>query len=303
MQVNRFSGVLHLLILPPWLLAGSIAAAESMNASPPPGINIPVGIHDAAGQFAWDAVQKEVDAQSGDHEAKFFFNVTNISSSDAVIDHVTTSCHCTVAKLPSQPWVLKPHEDGRINGTVDIVGKSGTVFKTLTVFLADAKTKMVTGETKMLTVKVIIPNDPAMQRLRNQQMAMVDRERVLKDADCIHCHVDPTRGKTGKELFAAACGICHESEHRATMVPNLHALNHSTDRIYWKQWITTGKPGTLMPGFGAEVGGPLTPEQIDSLAEYLWETIPHDPQQRSASGDDVPAPQLNAGSAAVPVAR
>ena len=147
-----------------------------------------------------------------------------------------------------------------------------------------------------------MPENPEMQRVRNQQLAMTDREKVFKDPDCIHCHLDPTRGKTGKELFAAACGICHESDHRATMVPNLHALNHSTDKIYWKQWITTGKPGSLMPGFGSEVGGPLTPGQIDSLADYLWDTIPHDPQSPSGkTSSAVPGPVMS--QAPMPPAR
>jgi mono/diheme cytochrome c family protein len=218
---------------------------------------------------------KDMEAKPGQMSADFFFSATNISTSDVVIDHVQTSCGCTVAKLPSQPWVLKPQDNGKINVTVDLRGKPvGTLFKTVTVFFTNQTSKP-------LTVKVNIPDNPENARLRNQQRATADRQKVFKD-DCAHCHADPTRGKTGKELFAAACGICHEAEHRASMVPDLHAMNHSTDRIYWKQWISTGKVGSAMPGFSVEQGGPLSAEQIDSLVDYLDSTIPHNPPAATA---------------------
>lgn len=241
--------------------APAVPAVHAM-AAPPTG---PAPIDSTA----WDAVMKEQETKAGATSADFFFSVTNISSSNVVIDHVTTSCHCTVGKLPSQPWVLKPQEDGKINVSVDLRGKTGTFFKTVSVFFTN-------GPAKQLTVKVTIPDNPETIRARNMQLATVDRQAVFK-GDCASCHLEPTRGKTGKDLYVAACGVCHEAEKRATMVPNLHALNHSTDRIYWKQWIETGKDATLMPGWGAEKGGPLNEAQIDSLVEYLDKTIPHDP--------------------------
>ena len=81
----------------------------------------------------------------------------------------------------------------------------------------------------------------------------------------------------GQELFVAACGICHEAEHRASMVPDLHALPHETSRGFWYVWITFGKTNSLMPGFAESEGGPLTSEQIGTLVDYLSETIPSKP--------------------------
>ena len=81
---------------------------------------------------------KEQETKPGDTQARFFFSVTNISSSDAVIDlRHDFPCGCTVAKLPSQPWVLKPHEDGKINVSVNLMGKSGTIFKMVNVFFTN----------------------------------------------------------------------------------------------------------------------------------------------------------------------
>ena len=78
----------------------------------------------------------------------------------------------------------------------------------------------------------------------------------------------------GKALYVAVCGVCHEANPRATMVSDLHALNHPTNYEYWKQWITNGKPGTLMPAFAANQGGPLSEKQIVSLAKLLTKAIP-----------------------------
>jgi mono/diheme cytochrome c family protein len=109
------------------------------------------------------------------------------------------------------------------------------------------------------------------------QLAVLDRQQVFK-GQCASCHAAPTIGKTGQDLFVAACEICHDpkgpGESRAGMVPDLHALKHPTDYDFWKSIITIGKPGTLMPAFGSVAGGPLTDEQVESLARTLTVLIP-----------------------------
>ena len=47
--------------------------------------------------------------------------------------NVHPSCGCTTAQLPPLPWTLAPGTNGQINVTVNIAGKSGTLFKTLNV--------------------------------------------------------------------------------------------------------------------------------------------------------------------------
>jgi mono/diheme cytochrome c family protein len=287
MHPGRFASVLAVLVSSQGLLHSGLSKGETTNLPPPAQADIAPPVPPSAEQLAWDALIKEHAAKAGETEAKFFFSATNISASDAIIERVQTSCGCTIAEIPSQPWILKPHEDGKINVTVNFAGKSGTIFKSITVYFSS-------GDPKLLTIKLVLPENGQMQRLRNQQIAMMDRQKVFQDNACAHCHADPTRGKTGQELFAAACSICHESEHRATMVPDLHALNHPTDKTYWKQWITTGKPGSLMPGFGAELGGPLDSKQINSLVDYLWDSIPHGvPSPSGKPGSVVPGPVLN----------
>ena len=71
------------------------------------------------------------------------------------------------------------------------------------------------------------------------------------------------------------------------MVTDLKALKNPTDRDYWKKWVTSGKVGSLMPAFAKAEGGPLTDEQIDSLANFLVTKYPSHPTTTSttASGN------------------
>ena len=221
--------------------------------------------------LVWDALEKEITpkpASPGElmgGTVQFFFNVTNISDEEVVIERMAASCGCTTVKMPAEPWHIAPHEHGQVDVRLTYAGKSGIFYKTIDVISPTAPAK--------LGVKVNLPATPMMARQANQGLAARDRQAVFK-GDCASCHADKAKGKMGKELYVAACGICHEAVPRTTMVPNLHALRKVTDYDYWKTWISDGKTNSLMPAFAASAGGPLTDEQIDSLAKTLTLALP-----------------------------
>ena len=229
--------------------------------------------------MAFDKEQKEVSVTNGTTEAHFSFSLTNISSGDIVVNFVQTSCGCTVAKLPSQPWKLAPNEHGEISATMQLAGTppGGTKIKTLTVNTDKGS--------KALFVKATVLPEPVamteMDRTNNMKMALADRQAVFK-GNCVSCHVTPARDasgheKMGKDLYAAVCGVCHEAEHQASFVPNLRHLSEPTGPEFWRNWVTHGKPGTLMPAFALAEGGILSDAQIQSLVFYLTTTIPSHP--------------------------
>jgi len=228
----------------------------------------------------WDAEVKEVSVTNGTPHAEFTFSLTNVSSEEVVISGVRTSCGCTVAKLPEQPWKLGPGTNGEIHVTMNLANKFGLVTKTVTVSTDKG--------TKMLFVKSNIQPSPVNEmanRQINQKLALADRQAVFR-GDCARCHT-VTKDQFGKELadrelYASVCGVCHEAEHRATMVPDLHRLPHETSPEYWRTWITQGKEGTLMPAFSDKKGGILNDAQIESLVTYLSEVIPAKAQARLA---------------------
>jgi len=231
--------------------------------------------------LAWDTLVKEYTAKPGDTSAPFTFSVTNISTTNVTITGVRTSCGCTVAKIPATPWQLKPGDSGDIQVAMDLRGKFGVLTKSIFV---DSSQGLRT-----LTVISRLPNSLPMaanmrpqpgnlmnDRTRNQMLAQANRQAVFQ-GDCRKCHAEPAYGKTSEKLYTAVCGVCHESIHRATMVSDLHAPKVPRNRDFWKTWITHGKPGTLMPAFAITEGGPLTDQQIDSLAEFLDRTFPKGP--------------------------
>ena len=263
-KVARLRGVLRLrpaslrhvwLPLAVFSIAWSVPAAE-----PRPATN--------AHPLVWDAMERVVAAKPGDTEAKFQFHVTNRSAAPVEIAQIEVSCGCTVAELPATPWIIAAGGTGSFTAVVDFQGKHGKLVKTLQVHSNAGR--------QMLTMAIEIPDTEESRRERNQQMALIDRQAVFR-GDCAACHVQPTLGKTGAELFQAACGICHLAPARAGMVPDLMTVREPRDAEFWRRWIGDGKERTLMPAFSRERGGPLTAEQIASLVEYAMRTFPTGP--------------------------
>lgn len=221
----------------------------------------------------WESPSQFYTAKPGDITAHFTYKVVNVSKSEVTIDDVKTSCGCTTAELPGKPWRLAPGETNKMEVLVDLRGKVGKLLKTIYVQSATAP--------KTLTVLIDIPPEASTSRmpaemanrLFGQQLGALDHQAVFKK-DCVRCHLVPAFGKMGENLYVTACGICHEAKNRATMVPDLRALKTPIDDNYWQNWVTHGKAGTLMPGFAAAEGGPLTDTQITSLVQYLTQAFP-----------------------------
>jgi mono/diheme cytochrome c family protein len=214
----------------------------------------------------WDAIRKEYNAKRGETNAVLVFVGTNISSSPIEIRSVSTSCHCTIPRLATLPFIVPAGSNVRMPIDVDVAVKWGVLNKVVTVVTSEG--------TDVLEVKVNLPEPTP--RERNQTAAFVDRQAVFKN-DCASCHRDPGVGKRGEALYKTVCAICHDSEHRAEMVPALANLKHPNDASYWQQILKVGKPGTFMPAFSKPFGGPLEPEQLESLVPYLLEKFPSKP--------------------------
>jgi mono/diheme cytochrome c family protein len=238
-----------------------------------PAYQAPAQPTQPASYLAWDTERKDTNVIAGQASVPFSFWVTNMSPEIVTINSVRTSCGCTVARLPTMPWQLDPGMSGEIPVTMSLAGKMGSIEKAVMV-------DSTTG-TKTLIVRANMPAPAGAppiaggidaDRLKNMQMALADRQVVFK-GECAKCHVEPAVNKTGEQLYVAACGICHDSVHRAAMVPDLKNLRHPTNEDHWRRWTRSGRPGSMMPAFAKNEGGPLTDEQIDSLVKFLTDTI------------------------------
>jgi mono/diheme cytochrome c family protein len=229
--------------------------------------NIPL----PAGILAFDAEQHECVPKPNEFTGSFIFNVTNISSREITVTYIQTSCGCTAANI-QLPMKIGPGGNAQIPVNMDVRGKSGVIIKTVTIHTDQGHKVVMVKST--IEAPATDAAGMAMNRERNQQLALADRQAVFK-GDCARCHVEPVIGKVGHDLYTFACGICHEAEHRATMVTDLHNLKVTPNAEYWKLFITQGKPGTLMPAFAQTQGGPLSDAQINSLVDYLVKDFPN----------------------------
>ncbi|HUD83049.1 MAG TPA: DUF1573 domain-containing protein [Candidatus Saccharimonadales bacterium] len=238
------------------------------NPVPAAALNLPTGP-----SLVFDADTKQYDASPGEASAPFIFNLTNVWTNEIVVERVQASCGCTTASMPPIPWHIPPGGGGQVHAQINLAGKMGLVTKTLTFY--------TTIGLRVAYLKVNIPMPPSSGGKLSQSERKAAMMRAAADSraiflgDCAKCHVEKGRNALGQDLYAADCGICHESSHRESVVPDLHALKQVTDLEYWKAIITLGKPHSMMPGFGAAQGGPLTDGQIISLATYLDRTISH----------------------------
>ena len=270
--------------VPPGVNPAAIPAPAIGQPLPVPAVTIPAPAAPPApanpNALVWDAEMKEASPAVGEVAANYTFWFTNVSSKEVVINAVRTSCGCTSTKLPTMPWHVPPGTNSPLEVSIDLRGKAGVISKAVTV---DS-----TAGIKSLIIKVNIPGGapqtglqipghPMMNdvdRLKNMQSALADRQVVFKDAKCATCHADPAKTLAGgPQLYTAVCGICHDSVQRAALVPDLKAPKHETDIDYWKQWITYGKAGSMMPAFGKADGGPLNEQQIAALADYCVKTF------------------------------
>lgn len=218
--------------------------------------------------LVWTALEQAIDVAVGDTVAEFTFTVRNSSDQPVEIVKLETSCGCTVADMPAQPWVLAPGASGSFRAVLDFKGKLGRVSKSIYAISNPG--------TQRLTATVVIPETPESRRLANQHLAAADRQAVFR-GDCASCHAAPAAGKMGGDLFKAACAICHEAPHRASMVPDLAIAREPRNAEFWQRWITQGRANTLMPAFAQSHGGPLSTEQIESLVAYAVEAFPAQP--------------------------
>lgn len=233
----------------------------------------PNAAHAQDGKLVWDSMSKEYTSKPGERYAEFKFWFTNNSPEELYIVRAQSSCFCTVAQLPQTPWRIPPGTNGSIDVKMDLAGKNGVVSKGVNVD--------TTGGPYALSVKTTItpaaatPGMADADRLKNMQTALADRQAIFKKAECVSCHADPAKGvMDGAKLYVGVCGVCHDSEHRASTVPDLRKLNHPTDATHWRQWITHGRAGTMMPAFTKAEGGPLDDRQIEAIVAHLVRTIP-----------------------------
>ena len=251
--------------------AGDTAASEFLPNSERRGLAI-------ENILTWDAVAKAHNAKPGEQDIGFEFRFQNKTSGEIRIKRADSSCGCTVARLPNLPWIITAGQKGGIPVTMDIRGKSGIITKAITI-VTDKGIILLKARVAIGSTSKTLTKRSKEERAANLRAAAQNRQAIFQ-GKCVDCHVKPTVGKQGKQLYATACGICHESKNRAPFVPDLRPLVNGKDKQYWQQWTAQSKPNTLMPAFAKEHGGSLDEKQIKSLVAYLLRIFPRELKTR-----------------------
>src|SRR4051812_18188981 len=83
----------------------------------------------------------------------------------------------------------------------------------------------------------------------------------------------------GRQTYVKLCATCHGpagNGYPADNAPSLRSatfLASATD-AFLAAAITRGRPGTAMAAYGRAYGGPLVPEEVDTLVAFLREGGP-----------------------------
>ncbi|MDX2084756.1 MAG: DUF1573 domain-containing protein [Candidatus Melainabacteria bacterium] len=198
-----------------------------------------------------------------DSQVKASFILQNVGGKPLVIDEVSPSCGCTVAKL-GKP-VVPPGDFTRLDVVLDTSIKLGAVAKTVTIYSNDPHHPQLD---LVLKAQVL----PGEQTAFHDGPVRVKDRWVLFKGKCAECHVNKGVGKTGQALFQADCAMCHGVNGvGGVAMPLIYGnYQHPAYVAHVRKVIREGSANTpTMPPFATQHGGPLTDSQIDSLVLFL----------------------------------
>ena len=78
----------------------------------------------------------------------------------------------------------------------------------------------------------------------------------------------------GAGLYSSVCATCHGARGEGVVGPALKGIQADDDTL--EKFIARGVPGTAMPAWGKEDGGPFHQQQITDLVTFIknWDSTP-----------------------------
>lgn len=205
--------------------------------------------------------EKEFDLGKVEEGANFrhTFKIENHGQKILQIKTAFSTCGCTIPVIKNKE--IKPGESGELEVIMDTSMKQGHVSKPIEIHSNDPLNPVST-----LYIKADVRSPHA--------DLGTDKTAKIFTGRCAACHVSKGIGKTGEELFAADCAMCHG--FRAAGIPGvapaLVPFNYHDREVSdaMKKVVSFGsKVHRSMPGYLKEAGGPLNEEEIDSLIDFL----------------------------------
>lgn len=224
----------------------------------PPEAGKPVAVKEAKlpGKIVFDNAFHDFGEVLEGDVVKHTFPFKNEGPGPVKIVDTKTSCGCTTAKGALKEYA--PGETGEMEVTIDTKGKKGIVVKTVDVMTENNDISKIEIS---LTAKLITPPHPKVENVLF----------INTDPACKSCHLDNGVGQTGIFLYHRVCGQCHGKKGKGASASPLNdgKWTGAGDDAYIRKAITSGIPERGMPPYVDGVNPALTPEQIDSLIDYI----------------------------------
>lgn len=189
------------------------------------------------------------------------FIVRNIGTDTLKITNTQASCGCTTSMIDNKN--IPPGGSGELKAVFNSAGKMGHIVKTIYIYNND-----VTNPNKTVQITADIQTQPASVHAGTMN-GVVHLEGVF-EGDCATCHVDKGRGLREAKLYEADCAICHGTTQDGKPGPDLHSngmLHRTRDELV--KIISSGLNNTMMPAFSKTSHGPLSDDEIGSIADYM----------------------------------
>jgi mono/diheme cytochrome c family protein len=200
-----------------------------------------------------------------DRKVRTEFLVYNKGGRHLRLHRVDASCGCTVADISRR--IIAPGDFSRIRVVLDTSLKIGKIRKKLTLFSNDPQ--------RPALALFVIGEAQAARMDGHAPITLGPRDRLtLFKGECASCHVQKGVGKTGQALFQADCAMCHGQSAEGHLPSGPSLLGGKADQEAWiahtRRVIADGSPHSpQMPPFSQAQGGPLNPDEIDSLVAFL----------------------------------
>lgn len=186
---------------------------------------------------------------------KHTFKFKNNGAGTVKILKTETSCGCTTASGALKAYA--PGEVGEMEVVVDTKDKKGIIVKTVTVTLEN--NEVATVELS-ISMKLEPPPHPKIGNIRN----------INTEAACKTCHLESGVGQTGVFLYHRVCSQCHGKKGVGGFGRAFNDVEwQRVDDAFIKHMIHAGWPEKGMPSFVDGVNPALTPDQVDSLVQYI----------------------------------
>ncbi len=196
-----------------------------------------------------------------DSKVAFSWSFRNVGDAPLKIIGTRPQCGCTATVQDDR--LIPPGGTGSLEITFDPAGLSGSIRKSLAV-----QTNEISERRTLLEIMATVT--PVERNVRDGEHPPTAGQSLLIGS-CSDCHAAPAAGRTGAELYAAVCAMCHGEMATGGLAPSLQNRDYLDSRTDEELhgYITYGSANPKMPGFSSMMGGPLSEPQIDSLVILL----------------------------------